>query len=342
MRGLAAALVADPGRADDVAQETMLAALERPPRRAGNLRGWLAAVTRNLARRQYRSESRRRAREEAVARADAPLRGGRGRADGGPPARRCGGARAARGAAGRRRPAVLRRTPAGCDIARIDGVPEETVRSRVRRGLESIRSASRESGGDRAAWALPLAAWLGRRPGPPIVATTTLVPGALAVTAKAKILVAAILVLVAGAAAWRLAASPDATPSPLHHALSARGLARPGRRGAGAGAEPASADAAANAPADVAVADAEAGAAATAPGRLRLLVGDSRGAPAADATVTLVDAEESRTASFRSVRTASSGSNSTGPTASPSSAGGTTPAYFPPSGSRAVPRPRSA
>ena len=39
MRALAAGILRDPGRADDVVQESLLAALRRPPPRTGNLRG---------------------------------------------------------------------------------------------------------------------------------------------------------------------------------------------------------------------------------------------------------------------------------------------------------------
>ena len=107
-------------------------------------------------------------------------------------------------------------------------------------------------------------------------------------TAKAKILVAGIVLLLAGAAGWRFSVAPDTAQPPARPG----GAPPPTVAEAGAGGKTASADATANAPATSAEDDLETGAAsASAPGRLRLLVRDSKGAPAADATVTLVDAE---------------------------------------------------
>jgi RNA polymerase sigma factor (sigma-70 family) len=59
VRTLAVALVGE-SRADDLAQQTMLRAMERPPRHRKNLRGWLGAVARNFAINATRKESRRR------------------------------------------------------------------------------------------------------------------------------------------------------------------------------------------------------------------------------------------------------------------------------------------
>jgi len=54
--------------AEEVAQETLVRLLEHPPARAGNLRGWLATVTRNLVRARGRQRARRHVREQSVAR----------------------------------------------------------------------------------------------------------------------------------------------------------------------------------------------------------------------------------------------------------------------------------
>lgn len=64
VEGLARQLVGDESRAQDVTQQTWLAAFRRPPRRDG-VRSWLGTVVRNFARQQARSESRRSAREQA-------------------------------------------------------------------------------------------------------------------------------------------------------------------------------------------------------------------------------------------------------------------------------------
>ncbi len=67
LKQLAAALVVDAASADDLAQQTLLAALERPPADATQPRAWLATVARNLARRFGTSERRRAARERIAA-----------------------------------------------------------------------------------------------------------------------------------------------------------------------------------------------------------------------------------------------------------------------------------
>jgi RNA polymerase sigma-70 factor (ECF subfamily) len=71
VRAVARNLVRDPSRAEDVAQETLLAALANPPRDASDarrLRAWLARVAFNLSRLGSRQLARRQARELRVAR----------------------------------------------------------------------------------------------------------------------------------------------------------------------------------------------------------------------------------------------------------------------------------
>ena len=67
VRALARSLVLDEHRADDVVQETWLAALQRPPGFGGNLRSWLGTVVRNFAFMARRSDQRRMRRERAAA-----------------------------------------------------------------------------------------------------------------------------------------------------------------------------------------------------------------------------------------------------------------------------------
>src|SRR5688500_12123146 len=69
-RSLARRLTEDESRADDVEQQTWLTAIERPPRHARSLRGWLGAVVRTAARKARRSDMRRSHHE-----ATAPVRG---------------------------------------------------------------------------------------------------------------------------------------------------------------------------------------------------------------------------------------------------------------------------
>ncbi|MCZ6597638.1 MAG: sigma-70 family RNA polymerase sigma factor, partial [Planctomycetota bacterium] len=66
LRTLALQLVRDEHEADDVVQDTWLAALHRPPAERSGLRWWLGAVARNVARQSRRSEGRRAERQRRV------------------------------------------------------------------------------------------------------------------------------------------------------------------------------------------------------------------------------------------------------------------------------------
>ena len=65
VRALARSLVADSGVAEDLVQETWLAALRRPPADRRNLRGWLGRVVTNAARQRHRREASRPAVDQA-------------------------------------------------------------------------------------------------------------------------------------------------------------------------------------------------------------------------------------------------------------------------------------
>jgi RNA polymerase sigma factor (sigma-70 family) len=67
VQSLAASLVSDPHEADDLVQDTWVAALRRPPRQRGSHRSWLRRVLRNFAYISFRSRSRRLERERLVA-----------------------------------------------------------------------------------------------------------------------------------------------------------------------------------------------------------------------------------------------------------------------------------
>lgn len=78
VRRLARALVSDDHAADEVVQQTWLNALLWPPRRGGELRGWLATVVRNVVRQRARGEARERDRRRRGARREAdPAASGR-------------------------------------------------------------------------------------------------------------------------------------------------------------------------------------------------------------------------------------------------------------------------
>jgi RNA polymerase sigma factor (sigma-70 family) len=67
VRRVAAHLVVDAARADDLAQQTLLTALAQPPDDGAHPRAWLGSVARSLARRMRRSEERRARHESAAA-----------------------------------------------------------------------------------------------------------------------------------------------------------------------------------------------------------------------------------------------------------------------------------
>ena len=140
VRALARRLVFDEDQAEDVVQETWLAALRSPPRDHSGLRAWLATVARNVARRLARSKRRREAREHDAARPE--VIGSAAEA-------------VARVQWHRKvvdevleleepsRSAVLRHFFEGLspkEIATLDGLPASTVRVRLHRALDTLRA----------------------------------------------------------------------------------------------------------------------------------------------------------------------------------------------------------
>jgi RNA polymerase sigma-70 factor (ECF subfamily) len=179
VRDLAQRLVSDAHLAEDLAQETMAAALEHPPAEELKLRPWLARVLRNFLNQFARREGRRRLREEAAARYDAE--------DPDELARQVAVHHELSGAVLEldepyRTAIVLRyfRELPPREIARQMGVPVKTVNSRLTRGLRKLRERlDRAEGGNRRAWMLALFS-LGDRPEG--LGATTL--GVVAVNAK--------------------------------------------------------------------------------------------------------------------------------------------------------------
>jgi RNA polymerase sigma-70 factor (ECF subfamily) len=139
LAALARALVARDDEIDDIVQQTWLRTLERPPVHAGNVKGWLGAVARNVVRSRARNDTARVAREaivpppppvetphEAVERAEL---------------RRLV-VEAVLALAEPYRSAVILRffeERDVADVARLTSTGEETVRTRLRRGVEQVR-----------------------------------------------------------------------------------------------------------------------------------------------------------------------------------------------------------
>jgi RNA polymerase sigma-70 factor (ECF subfamily) len=209
LRHLAAGLVRGDGDADDLVQETWLAALRSPPREQGPARNWLGEVLRNASRMRARSAGRRARREAELGSLVEP-------------AALSPEVLLARAEAQRRlstlvtelaeplRSTILLRYFEGlsaAEIARRQGVPAGTVRWRLKTGLDRLRAAlDGESGGDRRRWGALLAPLAGS----PDVAratawkATSLMTRTMKVTSTMKVGVtmtaAALLV---GAAGWR-------------------------------------------------------------------------------------------------------------------------------------------
>ena len=163
VRRVARALVRDEALADDLEQEVWLEALQRPPGAARSFGGWLAAAMRHNLIDFRRSEGRRRVREESVARPE----GEKSAADLVAEAEVLKRVVAAvleleepcRGALLLR---YFEDLPAG-EVARRQGVPLETARSRIKKAVSLLREKfDAETHGDRSAWALALGPLIGR------------------------------------------------------------------------------------------------------------------------------------------------------------------------------------
>jgi RNA polymerase sigma-70 factor (ECF subfamily) len=195
VRSVARSLLADENAVDDVVQQTWLAALQRPPREAGALRRWLGRVARSVARESRRADERRLRREAASAPSEV---------DPSDPAllvERLARMRALTDAVLALPPpyrdAIVRRhleelSPA--EIARRDGVPVATIETRLKRARKQLRERLESSYG------------IGHD------ALALLVTGVKAgVTWKAATLAAAAVVILAGAATWRVVAAVRGT-----------------------------------------------------------------------------------------------------------------------------------
>jgi RNA polymerase sigma-70 factor (ECF subfamily) len=284
LRTLAARLVGS-GLADDLVQETWLAALRRPPDPARAARPWLATVARRLARRLKRTREIGRAgaeppdpappTDELLARVELETDLAREVARLSEPFRRT----------------VLLRYHEGlrsAEIARREGVPAGTVRWRLKHGLDELRTRLDARFGERKSWATAFA---------PLAALATGGPGAgVAALSWGRVAgVAAAAMLLAGAGAWRLArpggaAMRDAKPREAAALVAAPGADAPDAPGTAPPRPAAEPEPAARRPVEVAAT------AAPAPGmRVRFVEWD--GTPSAGRLTALrVSADEVRSA----------------------------------------------
>ncbi|MCE9637405.1 MAG: sigma-70 family RNA polymerase sigma factor, partial [Planctomycetes bacterium] len=238
---------ADENDADDVEQQTWLLALQRPPRRADSVRGWLITATRNVARKLGRAESRRERHEHAAMRPSA------GEPDADLVAEAEIQQRLSRAVLELEQPfraTVLLRYFEGLSVAdvaaRLD-VPVETVKSRLRRARERLRERlDDESGGRRAAWAPIVLTWRDtplRGPSRLVPAGTGAAAGGIVMTLAKKLVVAAVVLAALGGAAWMsVLATRSSTTPPVgtadEHAAERIARPAPAKRAAQRPAEP--------------------------------------------------------------------------------------------------------
>jgi RNA polymerase sigma factor (sigma-70 family) len=184
--------------ADEIAQETWTRALAFAPRSAGKLRAWLATIVRHTASKLARGE-RRRVRHERTAIAGAPAPASVEVA-----ARMEAHQRVVRAVLALPEPyhtTVVLRYFSGLApraIAREQGVPLETVRSRLKRAIELLRHDLDRSCGDRAVWLAALAP-LARTP---LAGPALLVSLVTLMTSTTKIVLAGVAALALTGGAW--------------------------------------------------------------------------------------------------------------------------------------------
>ena len=198
LRNLARGLVRDADTAEEVVQDTWIAALQNRPRdlEGGRLRAWLASVARNVARRRHRDEAvRRKYEQEAMEAVDdsSPdeverLRLQRLVAD---------------EVLSLREPyrtAVLLRYQRGFSYARIaasEDIRQETARQRVSRGLAALRKQlDARFEDDRRAWCLALAPLAERGGLAPVGSTLAL--GGFTMGTKTVVVAAVVVLSAAG------------------------------------------------------------------------------------------------------------------------------------------------
>lgn len=207
VRELARRLAANSGDGDDLAQETWVAALSNPPRTNENLRGWLTRVLQNFAFRSRRAETRRSHLEREASRPEAQ------------PSvvelheRAQVHRELIEAVLDLEEPygsTVLMRFFEGLPpriIAARQGVPVNTVRTRLSRGLATLRSRLNQTQGDERG---PVSILLPLTADPYL--KTHLGLGALLMNTQAKIACTVLVVGIAGTVLWRIRGAEFSTP----------------------------------------------------------------------------------------------------------------------------------
>ncbi len=156
LRALARGLVADEHLAEDAVQQAWVTALEEPPRSVEALSAWLRSVVRNFARKSAQREAERPARERRAARSEAQETDAAREFE-----LQHHVAAALKALPEPYRSAIHQRYYLDLgprEIAAREGVPLDTVKTRLRRGLELLRKdLDARYGGNRRAWSLAAA-----------------------------------------------------------------------------------------------------------------------------------------------------------------------------------------
>lgn len=221
LRALAAHLAADPATADDLVQDTWVAALRRAPP-DGPLNAWLARVLRNFAKKRRRAEMRQSDREHRMVEA-------RQVATPDHIAERIESQRVLIDVLSKldeplRTTVVLRyfEELSSVEIARMHGVPEGTVRWRLKRALDELRvQLDARFGGSRSGWCVLFAPLVSPNTPAAIApssatAAAMTTEGAIAVGTMTKIGAALAVAALGGWAWWSSegAHAPALPPSP--------------------------------------------------------------------------------------------------------------------------------
>lgn len=201
LRALARALVRGDADADDLVQDTAVAALEHPPALDRPVRPWLAAVLRNRRKQLHRSEERRHQRELAAV-VDEPVPAAPEALDRARILERLSAALVALDEPFRT--AIVRRYLDGessAQIARALEIPAATVRSRLKTGLDRLRTALDDS---TPRWRQALVPFI-----------PSLAKGAVIVKVKTQITILVLILLaLGGGGAWFALHRGDHTPAP--------------------------------------------------------------------------------------------------------------------------------
>ena len=196
VRRLALRMVSDPNVADDVVQETWMRAMERPPSgdvQSTSVRAWLARVVRSSVLQRFRGETRRSDREYLQVRDDSATSTSEQELVEQIDGQRLLVAELLELGEPMRSTVILRyfKDLSSAEIARRQGVPAATVRSRLSRAIEELRTRmDTRYDGNRSAWSLALAGSIGESfplvpiappsSAPPVLTGNSIIEGVIA------------------------------------------------------------------------------------------------------------------------------------------------------------------